>query len=107
MSLRPVRRARPALSGGRTHAALHRSDQGPRGAHPRRRSNANRHHRPSDLRKRFYPGLAAAAGIELGHGRLRWLPEFRYTRWTANIAGPSGPLRFNPNQAEFLLGLRF
>jgi len=62
---------------------------------------------PSDLRKRFYPGLAAAAGIELGHGKLRWLPEFRYTRWTANIAGPSGPLRFNPNQAEFLLGLRF
>jgi hypothetical protein len=54
----------------------------------------------------FYPGLAAAAGIELGHGKLRWLPEFRYTRWTANIAGPSGPLRFNPNQAEFLLGLR-
>lgn len=58
---------------------------------------------PSDLRKRFYPGLAAAAGVELG----RWLPEFRYTRWTANIAGPSAALRFNPNQAEFLLGLRF
>lgn len=58
---------------------------------------------PSDLRKRFYPGLAAAVGIELGHGRLRWLPELRYTRWTANIAGHSGPLRFNPNQGEFLL----
>lgn len=61
----------------------------------------------SELRKRFYPGLAVAAGIELGHGRLRWLPELRYTRWTANLAVASGTLRFTPNQAEFLLGLRF
>jgi outer membrane protein with beta-barrel domain len=62
---------------------------------------------PSDLRKRLYPGLTAGAGIEFGPRRLRLLPEFRYTLWTANISGPGGVLRFNPNQAEFLLGLLF
>ncbi len=62
---------------------------------------------PSDLRKRLYPGVTIAGGIELGLGRLRLLPEIRYTRWTANIAGSGGLLRFDPHQAEFLLGLLF
>ena len=62
---------------------------------------------PSDLRKRFYPGLALGGGIEFGVRRLRVLPEFRYTHWTANIAGPGGVLRFAPNQAEFLVGVLF
>jgi hypothetical protein len=62
---------------------------------------------PSELRKRFYPGLTAGGGMEVGRGRLRFVPEFRYTRWTANIAGPGGLLRFAPNQAEILLGLEF
>ncbi len=60
---------------------------------------------PSDLAKRFYPGVTAAGGVELGTGRLRFLPEFRYTRWTANISGPGGLLRISPNQVEFLLGI--
>jgi hypothetical protein len=38
---------------------------------------------PSELRKRFYPGLTVASGIEIGGGRPRVLPEFRYTRWLA------------------------
>lgn len=62
---------------------------------------------PSELRKRFYPGLTVAAGIEFGPGTFRVLPEFRCTRWTANISGPGGLLRFAPNQAEFLLGILF
>lgn len=62
---------------------------------------------PSDLRKRLYPGVTTGAGIEFGLRHFRLLPEFRYTRWTANISGPGGLLRFNPNQAEFLLGLLF
>lgn len=62
---------------------------------------------PSDLRKRVYPGLVAAGGVEAGVGRLRVLPELRYTHWTANIAGAGGVLRFAPNQVEFLLGLLF
>ena len=62
---------------------------------------------PTDVRKRLYPGLTAAGGIECGLGRLHVLPEFRYTHWTANIAGSGGVLRFSPNQAEFLLGLLF
>jgi hypothetical protein len=62
---------------------------------------------PSELRKRFYPGLTIASGIEIGGGRLRVLPEFRYTWWTANISGPGGLLRFDPNQGEFIVGVLF
>jgi hypothetical protein len=62
---------------------------------------------PSELRKRLYPGLTVAGGVEFGAGRLRVLPEFRYARWTANISGPGGLLRFAPNQAEFIVGVLF
>jgi hypothetical protein len=62
---------------------------------------------PSELRKRLYPGLTAAAGLEFGADRFRVLPEFRLTHWTANIAPPGGLLRFATNQAEFLVGFRF
>ena len=62
---------------------------------------------PSELRKRFYPGLSVAGGVEFGDGRFSVMPELRYTRWTANISGPGGALRFAPNQVEFLVGLMF
>jgi hypothetical protein len=62
---------------------------------------------PSELRKRFYPGLTAAAGVELRHGPLRFGPEIRYTHWTANISGSGGVLRFAPDQVEILLGILF
>jgi hypothetical protein len=62
---------------------------------------------PSDLRKRFYPGLAAAGGVEFGLRRIRFLPEIRCTRWTANISRSGGLLRFPSNQLEFLLGILF
>jgi Outer membrane protein beta-barrel domain len=62
---------------------------------------------PSELRKRFYLGLTVAAGVELGAKRFRLLPEFHFTRWTANIARAGGLLRFPSNQAEFLVGLCF
>ena len=63
--------------------------------------------RPSELRKRFFPGITAGAGIEFRLPHALLLPEFRYTRWTANISGLGGALRFAPNQAEFLVGARF
>ncbi|MBI4478986.1 MAG: PorT family protein [Acidobacteria bacterium] len=63
---------------------------------------------PFDLRKRVYPGVTVGGGYEFTRGRLRVLPEFRYTRWTANISAPNlGQVRLNPNQAEFLLGILF
>lgn len=62
---------------------------------------------PSELRKRFYPGVTAVGGLEVRAGRFRVTPEFRYTRWTANISGPGGLLRFAPNQVEFLAGFVF
>jgi hypothetical protein len=63
--------------------------------------------KPSELRKRLYPGLAAAGGLEWNAGPVRVSPELRYTHWTANISPPSGLLRLEPNQVEFLLGLLF
>jgi hypothetical protein len=49
-----------------------------------------------------FVGLSVGAGIEFGLGRLRLLPELRYTGWTQN-----GDPRFEPNQAEVLLGISF
>jgi hypothetical protein len=60
---------------------------------------------PSELRKRLYPGLTTGAGVECGAGRVKIVPELRYTRWTANIAGEGGVLRFSPNQIEVFVGL--
>jgi hypothetical protein len=62
---------------------------------------------PPDLNKRFYPGVTAASGIEIGIGRFRVLPEFRYTRWIANISAPCCGIRFASNQAELIVGLLF
>ncbi|HVP49290.1 MAG TPA: outer membrane beta-barrel protein [Bryobacteraceae bacterium] len=59
---------------------------------------------PSELKKRFYPGLTAATGVEFGEGRFHVSPEIRYTRWVGG--GPGGLLRF-PNQVEFLVGFWF
>ena len=62
---------------------------------------------PPELKDRNFSGLTVGGGMELGRGRLRLLPEFRYTRWTANISGAGGLLRFAPNQAEVLVGVLF
>lgn len=62
---------------------------------------------PSELRKRFYPGLTAAGGLEFGAARFRIMPELRYTHWTANISSPGGLLRFAPDQVEFIVGISF
>ncbi len=62
---------------------------------------------PSELSKRFYPGLIVAGGLEMGRGHFRLLPEIRCTRWTANISGDNELLGFAPNQVEFLVGVLF
>jgi hypothetical protein len=62
---------------------------------------------PSELRKRFYPGVTFGAGVDCPAGRVMIVPEFRYTRWTANISGEGGLLRFSPNQIEVLVGFVF
>jgi hypothetical protein len=62
---------------------------------------------PAELHKRFYPGLTAGSGVELRAGRLRVLPEVRYTHWMAHITGEHGPLLFTPHQVEALVGILF
>jgi hypothetical protein len=49
----------------------------------------------------FVPGATAATGVEFGSGRIRLLPEIRYTRWRQTSI--SGALRLSPDQVEFLL----
>jgi hypothetical protein len=53
----------------------------------------------------FVPGVAAGAGVEFGAGRIRLLPEVRYTRWRQTSI--SGALRLSPDQVEFYLGILF
>lgn len=62
---------------------------------------------PPDLTHRNFLGLITAGGIEVGHGRLRLLPEFRYTYLITNFSGTGNALRLQPHQAEFLLGFLF
>jgi hypothetical protein len=51
--------------------------------------------------QQFIGGETAAAGIRIRTGRLKWLPQFRYTRWNA-----SGILT-QSNEATILLGIAF
>jgi outer membrane protein with beta-barrel domain len=60
---------------------------------------------PFDLRKRVYPGITLAGGLEFGTGHLRFSPELRYTHWTSNIG--SSQLRLGSDQVEFLLGITY
>ena len=53
----------------------------------------------------FVPGATIAGGIEIGSGRIRLIPEVRYSRWRATSI--SGPLQLRPNQAELLFGVVF
>ncbi|HWR51485.1 MAG TPA: porin family protein [Bryobacteraceae bacterium] len=64
---------------------------------------------PSDLRKRWYPGLVIGGGVEASAGRARVVPEVRLAHWTANISSGESPgaLRFPSNQVEVLLAVLF
>ncbi|MBI4479666.1 MAG: outer membrane beta-barrel protein [Acidobacteria bacterium] len=62
---------------------------------------------PYDLRKRTFVAWTVAGGIEIGRSPLRVLPEIRYARMTSNIASAANPLRFGPDQIDFLLGFSF
>ena len=62
------------------------------------------------LRFRFLShGAVVGAGIELGSERLRFSPEFRYTRWkdkAIDIQGSRGfMVQSNQNQIDVLLGI--
>jgi hypothetical protein len=67
----------------------------------------------SDLPSRWFAGLVASGGLELGHHRLRVIPELRYTRWLGTdpwddvVLFPSQSPRFAANQVEILLGFMF
>lgn len=62
---------------------------------------------PTDVRKGFYFGLAAGMGLEVPLGRVRLLPEFRYTRWLDSGLDLSRPMGIASHQAEFLVGILF
>lgn len=54
-------------------------------------------------------GAVAGAGMEFGRGRLRFSPEFRYTRWkdkAIDIQGSRGfTVESNQNQIDVLFGM--
>ncbi len=63
---------------------------------------------PAELRERTTTGLVLGAGLEVRAIVIRISPEVRYTRWGAEqFRGPNDTLRWNRNQAEFLVGFTF
>ena len=63
----------------------------------------------SELRDKFTTGFTLAAGLQLGSGHVRLMPEIRWVHWGWETfrSTPPGLLKLNPNQAEFLVGLVF
>ena len=108
----PGRRARLYFDGGfnqRWVTNLHQWDNqtlrsviGPPSASYRRIEKTD----PSELRRRWFPGVSIGEGVEIRVGGLLWTPEIRYTRWTAN-ANKGVALSLEGNQLEFLLGIGF
>lgn len=64
---------------------------------------------PTDLRKRWYPGLELGGGWHFQFSRVLISPEIRYTRWTANAAEDrvNRILQFPPNQIGLLVGITY
>jgi hypothetical protein len=58
-----------------------------------------------ELQRRLYAGLTVSLRVDLPTGRTTIQPEFRYTRWSWNLANPM--LHFAPNQAEMLVAVVF
>jgi len=53
-------------------------------------------------------GVAVGGGLDIRLAYLHLLPEIRYTRWNSgHFQNANDPLRWNQNQAEFLLGITF
>lgn len=52
-------------------------------------------------------GLVLGGGVEIRALFLRISPEVRYIRWGDDYLNPSDLLRFNRNQAQFLVGFSF
>ncbi len=63
----------------------------------------------SEFNKRNDVGLVFGGGVEFKLGRLRIIPEVRYTRWgSENFRDPvNALLRTNRNQGDFLIGFAF
>jgi hypothetical protein len=63
--------------------------------------------RPLELAQPWTHGFVAGGGVSLKFGSIHFDPELRYTRWgTQNFSAP-GAFVSNPNQIEYLLGIRF
>jgi hypothetical protein len=64
---------------------------------------------PEELRKRSNTGGTVEAGIEFNVLGAKIAPEIRFTRWGSHtfLSTAQNLLKFNRNQAEFLLGISF
>ena len=53
-------------------------------------------------------GVVLGGGLEIHVPLIRISPEIRFTHWNAkDLSDFTGLLRFNQNQAEFLVGITF
>jgi hypothetical protein len=62
--------------------------------------------RPVELTDPWAHGFVAGGGVSLRFGSVHFEPELRYTRWASgNFSVPA--FISNPNQIEYLLGIKF
>jgi opacity protein-like surface antigen len=63
---------------------------------------------PAELNKKTATGFVVGAGLDIHALLLHIQPEIRFTRWgSEHFSDPAGLLRWNRNQAEFLVGFNF
>lgn len=63
---------------------------------------------PGELRHDTIFGVVAGGGLDIRLAFVHLLPEVRYTRWNSgHFRDANDLLRWNQNQAEFLLGITF
>jgi opacity protein-like surface antigen len=65
----------------------------------------------NDVSHRNNVGITFGAGLQVNALLIKISPEIRYTRWTVNnfdvTGGFGSSLKFNKNQADFLVGISF
>jgi len=62
---------------------------------------------PLQLSEPWSHGYAAGGGVSMKFGPVWFEPELRYTRWASSASLNAPEFLANPNQLEYLLGIRF
>jgi hypothetical protein len=104
----PTRVIRPFVDAGIAWNTLQGLQQSVTNVVLPNRTSASSTSNPAELRHNTTTGFVVGAGLDVHALVIHIVPEFRYTRWSADqIAETNGLIRSNRNQTEFLVGITF